>query len=340
MGKIVNCPFFALTPELKALYDEMFGEGPANTPQNIQEAHSEMRQEKTQNNTSTARVMRDIRELRNRYAGTEAEYKAPNGKPSELLVSLREERGREAWYVVRTGDFKEWFGDWERAARIEKLREAPSLALDKDAYQGKYELTKESMLSYLQSLQKSFAENPIINKDTQAAVMLGRKGIKKIIGYGLTNDIYQKILAHIPELTEKATFIIDEDPNRSGASYRKYRHLVAGIEIQEKPYTVHIVLGENGGHWYYDHMVTEIDKGSILEGIQVTTPGRPNASLSKIKDTTLLRILQANPSKATDRNGEPEARTNARGEPVFINSLTGQEKAATGNAGTYSNENP
>jgi hypothetical protein len=47
------------------------------------------------------------------YAGTGAEFKAPNGKTSNLLEALGEEQGRQAWYAVRTAGFKEWFGDWE-----------------------------------------------------------------------------------------------------------------------------------------------------------------------------------------------------------------------------------
>jgi hypothetical protein len=65
------------------------------------------------------RVVRDITDLYERYAGTAAEYRAPNGKPSLLLEALGEERGKEAWYAVRTPGFKEWFGDWEATALIE-----------------------------------------------------------------------------------------------------------------------------------------------------------------------------------------------------------------------------
>ena len=40
--------------------------------------------------------------------------KAPNGKPTKL--------NERQWIQVRTQTFKSWFGDWEKAARIEKLR--------------------------------------------------------------------------------------------------------------------------------------------------------------------------------------------------------------------------
>jgi hypothetical protein len=67
------------------------------------------------------RVLADIRALRDRYAGTAEEYRAPNGKRSLLLDALGEDRGKQAWYAVRSRAFREYFGDWERAARIAEI---------------------------------------------------------------------------------------------------------------------------------------------------------------------------------------------------------------------------
>jgi hypothetical protein len=64
----------------------------------------------------------DIEKLRDRYAGTAAEFKAPDGQPSGLIASLGAELGRQAWYAVRTPAFKDWFGDWERIASIENIK--------------------------------------------------------------------------------------------------------------------------------------------------------------------------------------------------------------------------
>ncbi|GHV46564.1 hypothetical protein AGMMS49546_34810 [Spirochaetia bacterium] len=59
-------------------------------------------------------VIADIRALRKAYVGTPAEYKATNGKVSNL--------GHEQWYAVRTPSFKEWFGEWERVERIASIK--------------------------------------------------------------------------------------------------------------------------------------------------------------------------------------------------------------------------
>ena len=249
------------------------------------------------------RVIGEIKDLRRRYAGTNAEFKAPNGQPSVLIAALGDEPGQQAWYAVRTPSFKNWFGDWEQAARIEIFKNSQDMPLDGNAYQGKYELNKESILNYLKNtLSKSTMRNPAIMED----IRLGGTGIDKLIGWGMNNDVYKKLFAHIPKITENAVLITEEMPNRPNAHYNKYSHLAGGLKIDGDPHTVHIILGESGGQWYYSHILLHIEKGSLLNGIRQSTPGHPkSASLSDIKDTTLLRLLQADSSKIIDENGEP-----------------------------------
>jgi hypothetical protein len=189
------------------------------------------------------------------------------------------------------------------------LERTPNLKLKGNAYEGKYDLNKESMIEYLNNLRKETDKNPLHNDHLPDNIKLSAKGIKKIIGYGLSQDVYKKILAHIPEITQRAVFIADQKPNKPTAPYKLYRHLACGIEIDGKPYTAHVILGENSGTWYYDHIITQIEKGRLLAGIQVTTPGHPKTSpLDTVKDTTLIGILQApTTSKIIDPNGEPLA---------------------------------
>jgi len=256
-------------------------------------------------------AIKNIRELRKKYAGTNAEFKAPNGNESFLLEMLGEEKGREAWYAVRLENFKNWFGDWETAARIAELEKSPNITLDGNSYEGKYELNKESILDYLKNtLRKEKLRNPAIDAD----IKLGKTGINKIIGWGMRNDIYKKLFAHIPEITKKAIFLTEEKANKEDSHYNNYYHLACGIEIDCKPYTVHIVLGENAGIWYYSHILLNIDKNKLITKLKEasqpyilhTTEGHPEStSLSEIKDTTLLKILQVNSSKVVDENGEP-----------------------------------
>ncbi|GHV28871.1 hypothetical protein AGMMS4952_13590 [Spirochaetia bacterium] len=177
----------------------------------------------------------------------------------------------------------------DRAANIEKLARAPDITLDGNAYRGKYELNKGSIKQFLKELKKVNLENNAIAEP----IKLGNTGIDKMLGPGFKFDVNKKLFAHIPYLLKSAILITDEKPNKPGPHYYKYSHLVTGIELDRVHYTIHIVLGENSGIWYYDHIVSEIEKGSLLEAIHLSTVGLPKVSLSNIKDTTLLRILQA-----------------------------------------------
>ena len=47
--------------------------------------------------------------------------KALNGKASNL--------NEKQWIQVRTKAFKDWFGDWEKAIRIEKLRRSKNVSI-------------------------------------------------------------------------------------------------------------------------------------------------------------------------------------------------------------------
>jgi len=90
-----------------------------------------------------ARVIAEIDKLARIYPPETNRYLAPNGKASNL--------NHAQWYAVRTANFKEWFGEWERAARIVQFEHSPNIALDGNAYKGKYELNKESILDYLEN---------------------------------------------------------------------------------------------------------------------------------------------------------------------------------------------
>ncbi len=86
-----------------------------------------------------------------------------------------------------------------------------------------------------------------------------------------------------------------------------YRYYVVGAKIGEADYTVKITIGVKGSSKYYDHSLTEIGKGNLLNYIDALSPTFEieKSPLSEIKDTKLISILQTNSSKVVDENGEP-----------------------------------
>lgn len=186
--------------------------------------------------------------------------KAPNGKKTNLSP--------EQWVEVRTKRFKEWFGDWEKAARIEKLRESENVVVPEDVNVGKYELNRESAEAYL--LNELRGEYTIA--DTNEQVTITRKGAKKVTSHSAENIAHLKSIAAIPQMLENAIFIDEVGADKDSAQYDAYRYYVCGLRIGNEDYTVRITIGVKRGKYYYDHSLTSIEKGNLIEIAQGFTP--------------------------------------------------------------------
>ena len=204
---------------------------------------------------------------------------------------------------MRTRAFKEWFGDWEKAARIEKLRQASSVELK--GYSGQYELTRDSARKWIKS---NLEGKSYVIADTGETVRIGKAGRNKVTSHGYGNEAHMKSIADIPAMLENATFITEELAEKKDSKYPSYRYYVVGANIGETDYTVKIALGvAYDGTLYYDHSLTQIEKGALINlalAEQRRTQDFENA-LTGIKDNKLLSVLQVNSSKIVDENGEP-----------------------------------
>lgn len=227
--------------------------------------------------------------------------KAPNGKPTNL-----DER---QWAQVRTGAFKKWFGDWEKAARIEKLRRSEPVIISGQEYAGRYELNRESAKAWM----KDNLRGSYVNEDTKNVIAIGRKGVNKVTSHSMGSEAHLKSIAAIPEMLRKAIFITREQASKTGAQYPEYEYYAVGLKIGDVDYTAKVTIGvDENGNKFYDHALTEIEKGKLLDQIngQAVSPGfistEINPSVTKGKDTKLFSILQTNSSKIVDENGEPK----------------------------------
>ena len=231
--------------------------------------------------------------------------KAPNGKPTNL--------NEKQWAQVRTKAFKKWFGDWMKAARIDKLRESKPVEMNGEEHIGKYELNRESAQSYiLNNLRGSY-----VIADTNEQVELVKKGAKKVTSHSMGNDVHIKSIALIPKIIQSSIFVEEMPSEKDDSQYDSYRYYVCGLDYNGESYTVKVTIGVKGGDYYYDHSLTEVEKGKLLDMIEsnqavsrkgFTPTGDapiPSYALSRVKDTKLLSILQTNSSKIVDENGEP-----------------------------------
>ena len=229
--------------------------------------------------------------------------KAPNGKPTNL--------SEKQWAQVRTKTFKKWFGDWEKAARIEKLRRSKAVVISGSEYKDKYELNRDSAKEWI----KDNLRGEYTIADTEEIVSLTKVGANKVTSHGMSNKAHLQSIAAIPQLIRHAIFIEERPNEKHNNKYDSYKYYICGLKIGTTDYTVKLTIGVKSGKKYYDHALTEIEKGKLLDRINdqadkkgfTTTGDAPLQSyaLSIGKDSKLLSILQTNSSKVVDENGEP-----------------------------------
>lgn len=229
--------------------------------------------------------------------------KAPNGNPTHL--------NERQWLQVRTKAFKNWFGDWEKSARVEKLRKARPVVLQGNEHEGKYELNRDSAKKWI----KENLRGEYVVGDTQEEVQISRVGVNKVTSHSMGNEAHLKK----PELLKSSVFIAEENSDKKGAKYAIYRYYVAGMRIGGVDYTVKLTIGvDENGNKFYDHALTEIEKGSLtnnLNGLSNSMVKNEtsnsfistglNPSVAESKDIKLISLLQTNSSKVVDENGEP-----------------------------------
>lgn len=177
-------------------------------------------------------------------------------------------------------------------------------------YKGKYELNRDSAKAWI----KDNLRGEYTIADTGEKIAIGRKGINKVTSHSMGNEAHLKSLIAVPKMLEQSVFITEEKADKLNAQYPTYRYYVVGLNIAGVDYTAKLTIGvDENGNKYYDHALTEIEKGKLLDQINgqavdngfMSTGAEPNPSVTDSKDTKLVSILQTNSSKFVDENGEP-----------------------------------
>lgn len=235
---------------------------------------------------------------------------APNGKPTRL--------NERQWLQVRTKAFKEWFGDWEKSARIEKLRKSEPVVISGTEIEPSEDIKqyKKNALEYGKRLQGSY-----VNQDTGKTISLqrGRKrgGVNEVLQHDYKDAEHLQSIAAIPGIIEQSIYIdsVENEGNKVDAD--SFDYYVAGVRIAGVDYTVRaVIVNTKNGETYYDHKLSSIEKGNLLDLIAGqgdnhsdfgTTPDPKSTitDISDVKDTRLISLLQNDASKVIDENGEP-----------------------------------
>lgn len=181
-----------------------------------------------------------------------------------------------------------------KSESLEKLRRAETIRISGREVPegGNLREYKRNALEYGKSLR-----GPYVNKDTGREISLGRAGITEVLHHDVGNPEHLQSIASIPQIIEKSIYI-DTLPNEDKAKnpdIREYEYYVAGLNIGGADYTVKAAIAvATTGDKYYDHKLTGIEKGDLLEMTsRLSSAEISNQSpLSGIDDKRLLQILQ------------------------------------------------
>lgn len=178
----------------------------------------------------------------------------------------------------------------EKKARIEKLKDSKPVDVK---YNGEYDLNRKPAKDWL----KENVRGEYTNNDTGEKIGISKVGINEVTSHGSKDKVHLKSLIAIPQMIEQSIFI-DEIPNtKDHDKYDSYKYYVCGLKIDNVDYIVKLVVGVKGDNKYYDHRLTEIEKGTLIDnlnGLSNSVAENQNANISYGKDTKLQSILQTN----------------------------------------------
>ena len=269
-------------------------------------------------NGGNAEAKRQYDEVVAKYKGTPLWMKAPNGEPTKLT--------EEQWVMVRTPNFKKWFGDWETLAEYEFLngKEVAQIIGDEISGSNKKQISLSNVLSYWSNKYKAFKrkENEYIfnSKATSVNVIVNENTIKATISKKGRLELKNKALACIGEIIENG-IPLNLSRDWKGKGHQTFI-LSAPIKIAEDMCVASVVIKRPRAEKHRDG--TEIFNESIayiIDAIKIerladkiNPVGQLNAmgidvnKSTNLIDNVLQNIWNVNKkdvSKVVDENGEP-----------------------------------
>ena len=228
---------------------------------------------------------------------------------SEMLLTDEEQE------YAYSEEFKEKFGDWEKAIRLEKLRNSYPIEITGKEIAESTDLKefKKNAIAYGKTLTGSYR-----NRDTGNEILLTASkkngGIYEILEHDYKDKEHLQSVSAIPQIIENSIYLaseknedVEKHPNVSS-----YDYYVCGLRIGNEDYTVKSVISNIDGKRYYDHKLTAIEKGRVLdyldkiESVQATSVSiatqTPEDERLPIKDIRLLQICQCPQKSFVDIN--------------------------------------
>ena len=221
---------------------------------------------------------------------------APNGKPSKLT--------EEQWLLVRTPNFKKWFGDWETLAIINEVENMPASAI---------KLHESLDKAGIKEAFKSFGE--VENRRDGRVVVFPSASAGKIRRHkGFDSGT---VIKNFKTLFETAIPAISEeevlkDGHKAHGNIDAVEHYVNKFSANGNEYfirfTVPVIRNNKGLDNIHSSAISEVsiykNGDSTLYPLNTAGSSSPSFIDRKLADF-LNSVKPENVSKVVDENGEP-----------------------------------
>lgn len=207
---------------------------------------------------------------------------------------------------IHSEEFISKFGDWEKANRLEKLKNAESIISDgkiiisgddfsKEVSEAREKGNLKVLKLYARDIgyeQKGF----YFNVDQNEKIQLSMRNISEIYSHHLSQKGHIEAMMKIGDIIKNAIWIEDikNEDTQKNPRIEKYSYFASGLNIGGIDYTAKSVIAtDKDGNHYYDQRLSEIEKGKLVE-ILTQRMSRENSteSLSKKYDKRLIEICQ------------------------------------------------
>ncbi len=255
-------------------------------------------------------------------------YKAQKIQEAQIIRNQQKEEEKEEAIttkvfvdnyerIIHSEGFIEKFGDWEKAQRLEKAKDAPIIEKDgeividgksitEDIKQARAEKDIDQLRIYANKIGKSvrgiYQVTDLNNEDIQVV----RASSDEIKQYNIDKYINVEAIKYIPDFIDKGIFISSEKNEDiiTHADIDKYEYLLSGLNVNGDDYTVKSVIAvQKNGDKYYDQHLSKIEKGRLLSDLtRITNSESLNNLPYNLDDKRLLRVCQVSQRPYLDEN--------------------------------------
>lgn len=249
-----------------------------------------------------------------------AEIRKQNNKKVEqqILKENEQEENLEYETIIHSKDFIEKFGDWEKAQRLEVLKKDKVIEKKSTVIVNDIDITKKIEIARKNNDSKTlrqYADMIAIDakgtyplKDlNNIPIMVSGKTIKESKIH-ITDPYQVEALTFIPDILNNGRFISHEKNEDviTHPEIKSYDYVICGLKINNEDFTAKsVIANDNNGNRYYDHQLSKIEKGKLLDVLNPLTSRDSLSNLPNIKDKRLLRVCQVSQRPYLDENLKP-----------------------------------